>query len=104
MKTSAAKILEGSTIHTDGWKAYDGLILNGYNHHRVFHHENEFACSESHVNGIECFWSYAKRRFSKFNGLSDDKFILHLKKSEARFNHRDDDFAAFVATLFFVKK
>ncbi len=24
------KILEGSTIHTDGWKAYDGLILNGY--------------------------------------------------------------------------
>ena len=24
------KILEGSTIHTDGWKAYDGLVLNGY--------------------------------------------------------------------------
>ena len=37
------KILEGSTIHTDGWRAYDGLILNGYNHYRVFHHENEFA-------------------------------------------------------------
>ena len=34
------KILEGSTIHTDGWKAYDGLILNGYNHYRVFHLEN----------------------------------------------------------------
>ena len=57
------KILEGSTIHTDGWKAYDGLILNGYNHYRVFHHENEFARGKSHVNGIECFWSYAKRRF-----------------------------------------
>ena len=97
------KILEGSTIHTDGWKAYDGLILNGYNHYRVFHHENEFTRGKSHVNGIECFWSYAKRRFSKFNGLTDDKFILHLKESEARFNHRDDDFAAFVAKLFFVK-
>ena len=95
------KILEGSTIHTDGWKAYDGLILNGYTHYRVFHHENEFARGKSHVNGIECFWSYAKRRFSKFNGLT---FILHLKESEARFNHRDDDFAAFVAKLFFVKK
>ncbi len=23
------KILESSTIYTDGWKAYDGLILNG---------------------------------------------------------------------------
>ena len=21
------KLIEGSTIHTDGWKAYDGLIL-----------------------------------------------------------------------------
>ena len=31
------KILEGSTINTDGWKAYDGLILNGYTHHRVFY-------------------------------------------------------------------
>ena len=38
------KILEGSTINTDGWKAYDGLILNGYTHHRVFHSHNEFAC------------------------------------------------------------
>jgi transposase len=27
------KILEGSTINTDGWKAYDGLVLNGYTHH-----------------------------------------------------------------------
>ncbi len=27
------KILEGSTIYTDGRKAYDGLILNGYDHY-----------------------------------------------------------------------
>ncbi|MBD5439170.1 MAG: IS1595 family transposase [Treponema sp.] len=27
--------LEGSTIYTDGWKTYDGLIHNGYEHHRV---------------------------------------------------------------------
>ena len=27
------KIIEGSTIHTDGWRAYDGLILNGYTQH-----------------------------------------------------------------------
>ena len=56
------KILEGSTIHTDGWKAYDGLILNGYTHYRVFHHENEFVRGKSHVNGIESFWNFAKRR------------------------------------------
>ena len=82
------KILEGSTINTDGWKAYDGLILNGYSHHRVYHSHNEFVRGKNHVNGIESFWSFCKRRLSKFNGLTDKKFLLHLKESEFRFNHR----------------
>ena len=94
------KILEGSTIHTDGWKAYDGLILNGYNHYRLFHNENEFARGKSHVNGIECFWSYAKRRLAKFNGLTDSKFVLHSKECECRFNHRNDNFASFIQRIF----
>ena len=37
------KILEGSTINTDGWRAYDGLALNGYDDYKVFHSHNEFA-------------------------------------------------------------
>jgi transposase-like protein len=94
------KIPEGSTIRTDGWKAYDGLILNGCNHYRVFHHEDEFARGKSHVNGIECFRSYAKRRFAKFNGLIDAKFVLHLKETECRFNHRNDNFASFIKRIF----
>jgi len=32
-----------ATIRTDGWKAYNGLMLDGFKHHRVHHHENEFA-------------------------------------------------------------
>lgn len=85
------RILEGSTIYTDGWKAYDGLILNGYEHYRVYHSKNEFARGKSHVNGIESFWSFAKRRLAKFNGLTDDKFFLHLKECEFRFNHRHEN-------------
>ena len=83
------KILEGSMIHTDGWRAYDGLILNGYDHYRVHHSKDEFVRGKSHVNGIESFWSFAKRRMAKFNGLAGDKFNLHLKESEFRWNHRD---------------
>ena len=98
------KILEGSTIHTDGWKAYDGLILNGYPHYRVFHHENEFVRGKSHVNGIESFWSFAKRRFAKFNGLTDEKFVLHLKECECRFNLRNENFADFMEQLYFRNK
>lgn len=91
MPVIQGKILEGSTIHTDGWKAYDGLILNGYDHYRVKHSKNEFARGNSHINGIESFWSYAKRRLAKFNGIASHKFNLHLKECEFRFNYRDQD-------------
>jgi len=84
------KILEDSTIYTDGWKSYDSLVLNGYRHYRIYHSKNEFARGKNHVNGIESFWSYAKRRMAKFNGVPKEKFILHLKECEWRWNHRDD--------------
>jgi transposase-like protein len=87
-------IIEGSTIHTDGWKAYDGLILNGYDHYRVHHSKNEFARGKNHVNGIESFWSFAKRRLGKFNGIAGHKFHLHLKECEFRFNYRNCDIYA----------
>ncbi|MGL5784791.1 MAG: IS1595 family transposase [Alphaproteobacteria bacterium] len=78
-----------STVYTDGWKAYDALILNGYDHYRVFHSRDEFARGKCHVNGIESFWSFAKRRLAKFNGLTDKNFLLHLKECQFRFNYRD---------------
>ena len=85
------QIIEKSTLYTDGWAAYDGLIVNGYDHYRVFHSENEFARGKCHVNGIESFWSYAKRRLAKFNGISSKRFVLHLKECEFRFNHHHED-------------
>ena len=56
------------------------------------------------LTASNAFGVMLQRRISKFNGLTDDKFILHLKEIEARFNHRDDNFAAFIAKLFFAKK
>jgi transposase len=85
------QILENATVYTDGWKAYDGLIVNGYDHYRVFHSENEFARGKCHVNGIESFWSYAKRRLAKFNGIASARFVLYLKECEFRFNNPDED-------------
>ena len=83
------KVLEGSTIYSDGWKAYNGLIDSGYNHYRIYHSHNEFARGKRHINGIESFWSFAKRRILKFNGLKKDKFYLHLKESKFRWNNRN---------------
>lgn len=90
MPVIKGKILSESTVYTDGWRSYDGLVLNGYKHYRIHHQENEFARGKNHINGIESFWSFVKRRMHKFNGIRKDKFILHLKESEFRWNYRDN--------------
>ena len=78
-----------SIIHTDRWPGYDGLVDVGFDKHlRVNHGNNEFARGNVHVNGIESFWSYAKRRLVQFNGVPRHTFCLHLKETEYRFNHR----------------
>lgn len=75
-----------STIHSDGWKAYDGLVDVGYDkHYRVNHGAHEFSKGRGvHINGIENFWSFTKRRLAKFNGVKVN-FELHLKESEWRY-------------------
>ena len=85
------KILSESTIYTDGWRSYDGLVLNGYKHYRIYHSQNEFARGKNHINGIESFWSFTKRRLSKFNGIKKEYFVLHLKESEYRWNHKNQN-------------
>ena len=94
------KILEGSVVNSDGWKAYNGLIVNGYRHYRVHHSKNEFARGKRHVNGIESFWSQAKRRLAKFNGVEDGKFLLHLKECEFRWNYRGQDLNKIIFDIF----
>ena len=100
MPVIKGKILEGSTVYTDGWKSYDGLVLNGYKHYRIFHSKDEFARGKNHINGIESFWSFTKRRLAKFNGLAKDKFLIHLKESEFRFNNRNNNLEKTLLKLF----
>ena len=46
--------IENSTIYSDTWKAYDGLVDYGAKaHYRVKHSKNEFALGRNHINGIE---------------------------------------------------
>ena len=81
-----------SVIHSDGWVGYDGLVDVGYAKHlRVRHSDNQFADRSNHINGIESFWSFAKHRLARFKGVPKHTFYLHLKESEFRFNHRNED-------------
>lgn len=82
--------MSNTTIYTDKWKSYDGLVLDGYKHKRINHSKTYSNRKGTHVNGIENFWSFSKRRLAKFNGVSRKTFLLHLKECEFRYNHKDD--------------
>ena len=60
-------------------------------HHRILHGKAKFAEGGVHINGIESFWSFAKRRHQKFNGLRRSSFPIFLKETEFRFNTRQDN-------------
>lgn len=65
------------------------IVVYGYNHKKVNHNKNEFTKEkDTHINGIESFWSWTKRRLQKFNGVSKRLFSEYLLESEWRFNHR----------------
>ena len=89
-KVILGKVDIRSVMYTDGWRGYNGLVDVGFDKHfRVNHGKNEFARNGTvHINGIESFWSFAKRRLAKFNGVKE-YFYLHLKECEWRWDRKD---------------
>ena len=85
-----ATVKSGADIYTDGWRSYDALAVYGYNHKKVNHEKSEFVRDDVHINGVESFWSWTKRRLAKFNGVPKLLFGVNLLESEWRFNHRSD--------------
>jgi len=86
-KIITGKIDAKSTVYSDSWSGYNGLVDVGYNKHfRIRHKQDEFSNRKGvHINGIEAFWSFTKRRLTKFNGTKKN-FHLHLKECEWRWN------------------
>ncbi|MEI9864260.1 MAG: hypothetical protein WDN00_06840 [Limisphaerales bacterium] len=60
--------------HTHGWKAYDGLVLDGFKHQRVHHHENEFARGKRHINRNRVVLRLRQNAAGKQRGVWADKF------------------------------
>jgi len=86
------KVNKNTVMFSDGWRGYNGLVSVGYDKHfRVNHGENEFSKGNGvHINGIESFWSFTKRRLAKFNGVKVN-FYLHLKECEWRWKRSDEE-------------
>jgi len=81
------KIKPDSIVYTDGFSSYDMLNVSQFHHERINHSET-FVNEDNHLNGIENFWSQAKRHLRRFNSIPKEQFPLYLKECEWRFNYR----------------
>lgn len=79
------KVAPDSIVYTDTFKSYNALDVSDFHHLRI-NHSKLFADRQNHINGIENFWSQAKRHSRRFNGIKPDNFHWFLKECEWRFN------------------
>ena len=85
MPVIVRKIKPYSWVYTDTYRSYDALDVSKFHHERINHSEL-FTVKQNHINGIENFWSQAKRILRKYNGIDRKNFPLFLKECEFRFN------------------
>jgi transposase-like protein len=88
-KVIRGKVALDAVLVSDGWRGYNGLVDVGYDRHLRINKSRHFAENGVHINGIESFWSFTKRRLAKFNGVKDN-FELHLKECEWRWGKDAD--------------
>ncbi len=65
------------------WSGYDGLMDVDFDKHSRINKRKAFALHGARINGIESFWSFVKRRLSKFSGVKKN-FGRCLKECEWR--------------------
>jgi transposase len=80
------KVVPDSIVYSDCWRGYNVLDVSEFKHFRI-NHSKLFADKKDHTNGIENFWSQAKRHMRKFNGVPKEHCGLFLKECEWRFNN-----------------
>jgi transposase-like protein len=88
-KAVKRNVRRGSEVHTDGWKAYNGIDERSRYIHNVIDHGTKYVEGHIHTNGIENFWSLLKRGI-KGTYISVEPFHLfrYIDEQAFRFNKR----------------
>lgn len=83
------QVKKGSIICSDTWRGYSGIAAKGYVHRTVKHGKKEYSDKKgNHINGLEGFWGYLKRKLSAKGGIRREKLPLYLAEYVWRFNYR----------------
>jgi len=83
------QVKKGSIICSDTWRGYTGIATKGYVHRTVKHREGEYSNKKgNHINGLEGFWGYLKRKLAAKGGIRRERLSLYLGEYVWRYNHR----------------
>ena len=82
------RVQRGSTVWSDTLASYTGIALKGYVHRLVQHQPGHYASRGRHINGLEGFWGYLKRRLAAKGGIRRDRLPLYVAEYVWRYNHR----------------
>jgi transposase len=76
-------------IPSNGLHSYDSLVDLCYK--KQYRLNNGGSPRKTQITCVDNFWGSTKMRLQKFRGMSKSTFFLHLKETEFRFNHRNED-------------
>jgi transposase len=68
-------------------------------HNSIYHGNKEYVREDTHINGIEGFWSYAKTWLYNYRGVPREYFHLYLKEVEFRFNNRNNNLYPIISKM-----
>ena len=90
-----SEVVPGSTIYTDGHRAYRGM--GEYIHEAVEHSVGEYVRDQAHTNGIESFWALLKRGYiGTFHHFSEKHMGRYVDEFATRHNRRKWDAMAHI--------
>jgi len=86
------KVSIGSIVCSDTWKSYTGIAPQGYFHRLINHGERQYSDGKgNHINGLEGFWGFLKRKLASKGGIRHEKLPLYLGEYVWRYNHRKEN-------------
>ncbi|HUQ49549.1 MAG TPA: IS1595 family transposase [Terriglobales bacterium] len=98
-------VLPKSTVFTDQFVAYDGLIGRGYRHYRINHSAGIYVDGDVHTQTIEGFWNLVKGGISGvYHSVSHKYLQTYLDEYSFRYSHRKDIQPMFISFLEQVRK
>lgn len=97
-KAIGRHVKEGSKVYSDGFRGYNSLGANGYQHLPFDHSVNFIKTDVIHTQGIESYWGLTKPiAKSRYRKLTKENMPYICAENDFKFNHgKNPDFICLV--------